>query len=98
MSSMVKAGCPKCGKPVSVEEEQATEPVACSSCQTTFVPAKVIEESNTRFQIWMFVGMLVIGIALVAYMAVTNRLNPKADGPEAPATAPADAGNDAGPE
>src|SRR5690606_34482904 len=95
MSSVVKANCPKCRHAVSVEEEEAHEPVACSSCQTMFVPAKVIEESNQRFQVWMYVGMLVIAVALIAYMAVTNRMNrktdQKADARDAPAGAPADA-------
>ena len=94
MSSVVKAKCPQCGHQVSVEEEEAAEPVACSQCQASFVPATVIEESNRRFQIWMYVGMLVVGVGLIVYMAITNRMQPKADAPKAPPAAKADADAD----
>jgi hypothetical protein len=91
MSSVVKAKCPQCGHQVSVEEEEAAEPVACSACQHSFVPAKVIEESNQRFQIWLYVGMLVIAVAIIVYMAIENRMNPKKDAPKAPPAAEVDA-------
>ncbi|QDT54460.1 hypothetical protein Pan44_24930 [Caulifigura coniformis] len=87
MSSVVTAACPGCQQPVSVEEIQAPFPVTCSKCQTDFIPAQVIAESNRKFEMMMYVGMLVIGLALVGYMAITNRMKPK--GGEAPPPAPA---------
>jgi hypothetical protein len=85
MSSVVKTKCPKCKNEVSVEEDAASEPFTCPGCQTTFVPATVIAESNKRFEIGMYVGMLAIGIGLIVYMAMTGNLKPKADQPAAPA-------------
>jgi NAD-dependent SIR2 family protein deacetylase len=84
MSSVVKAKCPKCKNQVSVEEEESAQPVTCASCQSTFVPAAVIAESNQRFQIGMYVVMLLVGVGLIVYMAMTGNLKPKADAPEEP--------------
>jgi hypothetical protein len=83
MSSVVQAKCPNCKTPVSVEEEQSVLPVTCSSCQTKFVPAEVIAESNKRFEIALYVGMIVVALGLFGYMAATGNLQPKADAPEA---------------
>jgi uncharacterized membrane protein YebE (DUF533 family) len=83
--SSVTAACPNCKQQASVEEAQSGLPVTCSKCQTAFIPAQVIAESNKKFEMMMYVGMLVVGLALVAYMAITNRLKPKADAPAAPA-------------
>ena len=91
MSSVIKAKCPNCKKEMSVEEEQSAQPVVCSSCQATFVPALVIAESNKRFEIWMYVGMLLVGIGLIVYMAATGNLKPKQEVPEAPPAAEAEA-------
>ena len=77
MSSVVKVKCPKCKNQNSVEEDGAEQPVACSSCEFTFVPAVVIAESNKRFQVVMYVGMLLIGVGLIVYMAMTGNLKPK---------------------
>ena len=93
MSSVVKAKCPKCKNAISVEEEEAAEPITCASCQTTFVPATVIAESNKKFEMAMYVGMLLIGVGLIVYMAMTGNLKPKADAPEAPPTVEAGAEN-----
>jgi hypothetical protein len=78
---------------ISVEEKNAGKPVTCSSCQATFVPAMVVAESNKRFEIGMYVAMLLIGVALIVYMAMTGNLKPKADAPEAPPAVGADAGD-----
>ncbi len=91
MSSVVKAKCPQCKHEVSVEEVDAGQPVTCSSCQTTFVPATVIAESNKRFEVLMYVGMLVVAGGLIAYMAVTGNLKPKADAPAVEPAAEAEA-------
>lgn len=90
MSSTVQARCPKCKTPVSVEEEKSTQSVTCSSCQATFVPADVIAESNKRFEVAMYIGMFLIGLGLIVYMAMTGRLKPKPDVPEAPAAVETD--------
>jgi DNA-directed RNA polymerase subunit RPC12/RpoP len=90
MSSVVKAKCPKCKNEISVEEASAEQPVSCPGCQSTFVPATVIAESNKRFEMWMYVGMLVVGVGLIVALAVQNRMKPKADAPEAPAAVEAD--------
>jgi len=90
MSSVVTAACPNCKQPVFVEEIQAPFPVTCAKCQADFIPAQVIAESNRKFEMMMYVGMLVIGLTLVAYMAVTNRLKPKGDAAAPPAPAAAD--------
>ncbi|KAA5539186.1 hypothetical protein FYK55_25025 [Roseiconus nitratireducens] len=90
MSSVVKAKCPQCKTEVAVEEEESSQPVSCSSCQTTFVPAAVIAESNRRFEIGMYVVMLLIGIGLVGYMAMTGNLKPKPDAPPPPQAAEMD--------
>lgn len=76
MSSVVKTKCPKCKTQVTVEEEESTQPLECSSCQSTFVPAEVIAESNKRFEIGMYVAMLLVGIGLIVYMAMTGNLKP----------------------
>lgn len=89
MSTTVKAKCPKCGNQISVEEAISEQPVACSSCKSTFVPATVIAESNKRFEMGMYAAMLLIGIGLIIYMAMTGQLRPNADPPEVPAEAPA---------
>lgn len=90
--SSVSAACPSCKQTVSVEEEQSVLPTTCSKCQTVFIPAQVIAESNRKFEMMMYVGMLVVGLALVGYMAVTNRMKPKGEAPGAPAaTEPAPA-------
>ncbi|MBA3316284.1 MAG: hypothetical protein H0T47_23730 [Planctomycetaceae bacterium] len=83
MSSVAKAKCPKCKQEVSVEEEVSTQPVTCSSCQTTFVPATVVAESNRRFEIGMYVVMLLVAGALIGYMVITGEGLPKADEPDA---------------
>ncbi len=95
MSSAVTAKCSKCHHPVTVEEVVAVLPVACESCQTQFIPAAIIAESNKRFEIWMYVVMLGIGVGLIGYMAATGNLKPKADPAgtgEAPAAAEAETG------
>ena len=84
MSSIVKAKCPGCKTEVSVEEQDAEQPVECSSCQRGFVPAMVIAESNKQFEKWMYVAMFLIGLGLVAYMAMTGNLRPRPV-PDAPA-------------
>ncbi len=81
MSSIVKAKCPNCKHEVSVAEDQSALPVACESCQASFVPAVVIAESNKRFEFAMYVGMFVIGLGLIGYMAATGQLKPKPDPP-----------------
>lgn len=93
MSSVVKANCPKCKNQISVEEADSEQPVTCSSCQSTFVPATVIAESNKRFEIGMYVAMLVVGIGLFVYMAMTGNLKPKADAPDPPPAVEPAAGN-----
>ena len=85
MSSDVQAKCPKCKTPVSVAESDSAQSVTCSSCQSTFVPAEVIAASDKQFEIAMYVGMLVIGIGLLVYMAMTGQLKPNADEPGPPA-------------
>ena len=92
MSSVVKANCPQCQTEITVEEEQSVLPVNCSSCQTSFVPAEVVEESNKKFEVLMYVGMLVVGLGLIVYMAMTGQLQPNAQpgAEEAPAAAEAD--------
>ncbi|NND95788.1 MAG: hypothetical protein HKN47_00495 [Pirellulaceae bacterium] len=47
------------------------------------MPSVVIAESNKRFEIAMYVGMLVVGLGLVVYMAMTGNLKPKPDADEA---------------
>lgn len=91
MSSEVEAKCPKCKAKISVDEVASTQPFTCPSCQTSFVPATVIAESNKRFEIAMYVAMLVVAAGLFGYMALTGNLKPKAD--KAPA-APANEQND----
>ncbi len=93
MSSLVKAKCPKCGNQVSVEDEASQQQVKCSSCQSVFVPATVIAESNKRFEMGMYAVMLLVGVGLIIYMAMTGNLKPKADVPEAPAAAEVRDGN-----
>lgn len=88
MSSVVKAKCPKCTTEVSVVEEQSSVPVACASCQEQFIPAEVIAASNKKFEVAMYVGMFLVGIGLIVYMAMTGNLQPKPDEaiePEIPA-------------
>lgn len=89
--SSVTAACPNCKQPVSLEEEQAIFPTSCAKCQTQFIPAQIIAESNRKFEMMTYVGMLVIGMGLVAYMAVANRMKPKGDAAGIPTAAPADA-------
>ena len=92
MSSVVKAKCPQCQTEVSVEEEQSVLPVTCSSCQTSFVPAEVIAESNKKFEVLMYVGMIVVAVGLLVYGAMTGQLKPpQAEQPDAPAAAEAEA-------
>ena len=93
MSNVVKAKCPKCRNQISVEEVLSVQPVTCPSCQSTFVPVAVIAESNKRFEMGMYGAMVVVAIGLIAYMAITNRMKPKAEVPEAPAAAEAGEGN-----
>jgi DNA-directed RNA polymerase subunit RPC12/RpoP len=93
MSNVVKAKCPKCKNQISVEEVQSVQPVTCSSCQSKFVPAAVIAESNKRFEMAMYGGMIVVAIGLIAYMAITNRMKPKPEVPEAPAAVEVGDGN-----
>lgn len=93
MSSTVKTKCPKCGNLISVEEEQAVQPLACPSCQATFVPATVIAESNKRFEMGMYAVMLLAGVALIVYMAMTGNLKPKANAPQPPPAVEKGAGN-----
>ena len=90
--SAVTAKCPKCRHAVSVEEEVSALPVTCEKCQTTFTPATVIEESNRKFQIGMYVVMLLVGVGLVAYMVITGEGLPKPKPADAPAAAADDAG------
>jgi len=85
--SAVTAACPNCKQPVSVDEAQSELPTTCSKCQTAFIPAQVIAEANKKFEMMMYVGMIVIGLVLVAYMAITNRMKPKGDAPAVPAAA-----------
>ena len=93
MTSVLKANCPQCKNPISVEEDHAEQPVTCSSCQSTFVPATVIGESNKRFEMGMYAAMLLVGVGLIVYMAITGNLKPKADAPKAPPAVEAGAGN-----
>lgn len=93
MSSAVKAKCPKCKSPITVEEDEAVVAVTCASCQTKFVPAEVVAESNKKFEMAMYVGMLLVGIGLIVFMAATGNLKPKADAPEAPPAVEAGAEN-----
>jgi hypothetical protein len=93
MSNVVKAKCPKCRHQITVEEAQSVQPVTCPSCQSTFVPATVIAESNKKFEMAMYGGMVVVAIGLIAYMAITNRMKPKAEAPEGPAAVEAGEGN-----
>ena len=93
MSNVVKAKCPKCRNQISVEEAQSGQQVTCPSCQSTFVPAAVIAESNKKFEMAMYGGMIVVALGLIAYMAITNRMKPKPEVPEAPAAAEAVDGN-----
>lgn len=83
--TVMNANCPKCRSQISVEEADAEQPITCSSCQSVFVPAKVIAESNERFQFWMYAGMFLLGAGLILYMVVTGNGLPKADAPAAPA-------------
>ncbi|TWU59315.1 hypothetical protein Poly51_21030 [Rubripirellula tenax] len=83
MSSIVKAKCPKCKTEVSVEEDASVLSTVCTSCQTAFVPATVIAESNKRFEMGMYVVMLLVGLGLIVYMAATGSLKPKPDPPAA---------------
>ena len=57
------------------------------------VPAAVIAESNKKFEMAMYGGMIVVALGLIAYMAITNRMKPKPEVPEAPAAAEAVDGN-----
>jgi endogenous inhibitor of DNA gyrase (YacG/DUF329 family) len=82
--SAVTAKCPKCKTPVSVEEEHSAVPVTCSSCQETFIPAEAIAADNKKFEMLMYVGMLVVGVGLIVYMAMTGELQP----PQPDAAAP----------
>lgn len=84
--SAVTAKCPKCKTPVSVEEEQSAVPVTCTSCQETFIPAEAIAADNKKFEIMMYVGMVVVAIGLLVYGAMTGQLQPpQPQGAEAPA-------------
>ena len=85
--SVVKAKCPKCKHEVSVEEEVSAVPVTCEKCQTTFTPATVIAASNKKFEIGMYVVMLLIGVGLVAYMVITGEGLPKPKQADAPPAA-----------
>jgi len=51
---------------------------------STFVPATVIAESNKRFEILMYAAMLLIGVGLIVYLAMTGKLKPKAGAPAVP--------------
>ena len=84
MSSDVKVKCPNCKNQVSVEEDKSAQPFACPSCESTFVPEVVIAASNKRFEVAMYVGMLLVGAGLFVYMAMTGNLNPKPAAPDAP--------------
>lgn len=81
MSEKLEAKCPQCKTPVSVTEEESVMPVTCSSCQTPFVPAEIIAESNKKFEIGLYVGMLVVGVGLIVYMAMTGNLKPNGGAP-----------------
>ena len=95
MSSVVKAKCPNCQTEVSVEEEQSANPVNCSSCQTPFVPAEVAAEENKKFEIMLYVGMIVVAIGLLVYGAMTGQLKPpQPEGANAPAAVEAEADAD----
>jgi heterodisulfide reductase subunit A-like polyferredoxin len=86
--SAVKAKCPKCKTVVSVEEERSAEPLTCTSCQETFVPADAIAADNKRFEIMMYVGMVVVAVGLLVYGAMTGQLQPpQPEGAEVPAAA-----------
>ena len=89
--SVVKAKCPKCKHEVSVEEEVDAVPVTCEKCQTTFTPATVVAESNRKFEIGMYVVMLLVGVGLVAYMMITGQGLPKPKPADAPPAAAEDA-------
>jgi len=86
--SSVTAACPKCKQSVTMEEAQSALPTTCSNCRETFIPAQVIAESNKKFEVMMYVGMLVVGVGLIVFMAATGRLKPKADPPAPAATEP----------
>lgn len=53
----------------------------------------MIAESNKRFEMGMYAVMLLIGVGLIIYMAVTGNLRPNANAPEAPPAAEAGAEN-----
>lgn len=76
--STVQAKCPKCKASVTVEEERTALPVTCSACQATFSPAEAIAADNKKFEMMMYIGMLIVGIGLIVYMAIANRMNPPA--------------------
>lgn len=83
MSSEVKAKCPQCNVEVTVPEEQSSIPVTCPSCPATFSPAEVIAEENKKFEIMMYVGMIVVAIGLLVYGAMTGQLQPPNANPPA---------------
>jgi pyruvate/2-oxoacid:ferredoxin oxidoreductase beta subunit len=76
MSTVVKAKCPQCKTPVSVEDERTAEPVTCPGCQATFIPEEAIAADNKRFEIMLYVGMVVVAIGLLVYGAMTGQLKP----------------------
>jgi endogenous inhibitor of DNA gyrase (YacG/DUF329 family) len=86
MSTVVQAKCPKCKAVVSVEDERTAEPVTCAGCQQMFIPAEAIASDNKKFEMMMYIGMLVVGVGLLIFMAATGRLKPpQPDAAEAPA-------------
>lgn len=94
MSTVVQAKCPKCQTAVSVEDDRTAEPVTCSNCQETFIPAESIAADNKKFEIMMYVGMLVVGVGLIVYMAMTGQLQPpQPDAADVPAAVEEDAGD-----
>lgn len=87
MTALVKAKCPQCKKEISVDQSQADQPAACPSCQSTFIPAAVIAESNKRFEMGMYAVMILVGAGLFIFMAITGRLQQKGNLPPAPPAA-----------
>jgi dipeptide/tripeptide permease len=53
----------------------------------------VIAASNKRFEMGMYAAMLLIGVGLIIYMAMTGQLKPKADAQKAPPAVEEGAGN-----
>lgn len=89
---MVKTKCPKCKTEISVADDQSEQKATCASCQSTFIPAKVIAESNKRFETWMYIVMILVGLGLFAYMGMTGQLKQKRDEPQPPPAVQKDAG------